>query len=203
MAGRGDIGAPPRCPYSFLFLMSMQRLVPLSLLLAVLSGCTTYVPPADKPTATLTMYMENDTPGTRMRNGSAIVYDGIECEHSTKGVFISSKTSMEDKDELPSKPIAADQEFTFAMNTSHVLWGGNSGCSMTATFTPEANQTYDARLYTRGNSTSCDLVIVDKDNHAVPLTKPRYSCVHTLNGITGNGVGWYKSIDWVIPILFR
>lgn len=151
------------------------------------------------------MYMENDTPGTRMRNGSAITYAGTECERSTAGVFISSNTSMEEKDELPSKPIVADQEFTFAMSTSHVLWGGNSGCSVTATFTPKANETYDARLYTRGNSTSCELFIVDKDNHAVPFTKPAYSCVHTLNGITHNGIGWYKPIDWgaIIPLLLK
>ncbi|HEX8613175.1 MAG TPA: hypothetical protein VF800_17945 [Telluria sp.] len=184
--------------------MSNRALVSIPLLLAMLSGCSTYVPPAGKPMATLTMYMENDTPGTRMRNGSAIVYNGAECERSASGTIISRNLSMDDKDELPSKPIAADQEFSFAMNATHVLWGGNSGCSVTATFTPKANDTYDARLYIRGNSASCELVIVDQDNHAVPFTKPAYSCVQTLDGITRNGAGWYKSIDWLIlPLLTK
>lgn len=184
--------------------MSHTRLLSAPLLLAslaLLSACSTYAPPPSKPTATLIMYMENDTPNTRMRVGKALAFEDSECTRSSTGYVISSAISMDDIDEIPRKQIAAEQEFTFAMEASHVLWGGNSGCSVTATFTPKANQTYDARLYTRGNSARCDLVIVDQDNHEVASTRPVYSCQPGYNGITRNGGGWYKAIDVIIPVI--
>jgi hypothetical protein len=171
------------------------------LLLAVLSACSTYTPPVSTPTATLVMYMENETPTPRMRIGKAFAFDDNECARSRTGNVISSAISMDDVDEIPRKQIAADKEFTFAMEASHVLWGGNSGCSVTATFTPKAGQTYDARLYTRGNSARCEMVIVDQDNREVPSTRPEYSCMSGMNGINRNGSGWYKAVDIIIPII--
>ncbi|NHZ41361.1 hypothetical protein [Massilia aquatica] len=174
--------------------MPNTRLVIAPLLLASLSACSTYVPPPSKPTATLVMYMENETPTPRMRVGMAVAYADSECGTPSTSHVINSAISMEDVDEIPRKQIAAEQEFTFAMGASHVLWGGNSGCSVTATFTPKAGQTYDARMYIRGNSQRCEMIIVDQDNHEVPSTRPAYSCMHTLNGISKNGQGWYRSI---------
>lgn len=183
--------------------MPNTRLFIAPLLVAILSACSTYVPPASKPTATLIMYMENETPTPRMRIGKAVAFDDSECGTPRTNHVISSAISMDDVDELPRKQIAAEQEFTFAMEASHVLWGGNSGCSVTATFTPKANQTYDARMYTRGNSQRCEMIIVDQDNHEVPSTRPEYSCMQGFNGINKNGKGWYQAVRVVVVPLIK
>lgn len=191
--GWHDTSAAPRIKYTVT--MQTTSIPPLLLLLASLSACASYVPPANKPTATLAFYIHNDSANTRMRNGAAYSYVDAECERTPVGNRLSSNISMEEHDEMPTKPIEANQDFTFAMATTEVLWGGNAGCSVTATFAPKANESYEARLFTRGNAASCKMVIVDKENREVPFTRPKYSCVQSLKGITANGIGWYKAID--------
>ncbi|MDQ1831180.1 hypothetical protein [Massilia scottii] len=64
---------------------------------------------------------------------------------------------------------------------------------MTATFLPEPGATYEARLYIRGNTARCEMVIVDGQNLAVPFTMPTFSCMGGLKGKTRNGMGWFGS----------
>lgn len=147
------------------------------------------------------MYVENDSSEARMRSAFAAVFANAACDPSPTGERISTNMIMDERDELPSKPITAEQEFTFSMQTIEVRPGANAGCSVTASFTPRANETYDARLYTRGNSARCEMVVVDKNNHEVALSKPYYSCVTALTGRIKNGLGWYRPISVSVTIV--
>ncbi|ATQ76147.1 hypothetical protein CR152_17620 [Massilia violaceinigra] len=163
---------------------------PLLILLAALTGCVTYAPPPDGPTASLGMYFENDTSG-HMLTGLATVFANPACDRLPSGERIGTRMGMDERDELPAQQIAAGKEFTFDLATIEVQGGANAGCSVTATFLPVPGAKYEARLYNRGNSARCEMVIVDDQNVAVPFTTPAFSCMGSVNGKTRNGVGWF------------
>lgn len=163
---------------------------PLLILLAALTGCVTYAPPPDGPTASLGMYFDTDSAG-RMRTGLANVFANPACDSMPSGGRIGTRMGMDELDELPTQKIAAGKEFTFDLATIEVQGQANAGCSVTATFLPAPGATYEARLYIRGNSARCEMVIVDDQNVAVPFTTPAFSCMGGINGKTQNGVGWF------------
>ncbi|MCE3604500.1 hypothetical protein LXA47_12890 [Massilia sp. P8910] len=165
----------------------------LPFLLASLTGCITYAPPSG-PTASLGMYFDNDSSG-HMRTGTANVFANPACASPPSGGRIGTRMGMDERDELPTQKIAAGQEFTFDLATIEVQGQANAGCSVTATFLPEPGATYEARLYIRGNTARCEMVIVDGQNLAVPFTMPDFSCTGGMEGKTRNGVGWFAYYD--------
>ncbi|MDM5181089.1 hypothetical protein PO883_28295 [Massilia sp. DJPM01] len=171
----------------------------LPVLLAALTGCVTYTPPPEGPTASLGMYFDTDSAG-RMRTGTANVFANPACDSMPSGGRIGTSMGMDELDELPAQKIAAGKEFTFDLATIEVQGQANAGCSVTATFLPEAGATYEARFFIRGNTARCEMVIVDGQNRAVPFTMPDFSCTGGMNGKNRNGVGWfaYPKIPTVI-----
>jgi hypothetical protein len=136
------------------------------------------------------MYFDTDSSG-HMRTGLANVFANPACGSMPSGGRIGTSMGMDERDELPTQTIAAGQEFTFDLATIEVQGQANAGCSVTATFVPDAGATYEARLYIRGNTARCEMVIVDGQNRAVPFTTPAFSCTGGMNGKTRNGVGWF------------
>ncbi|MDQ1831179.1 hypothetical protein [Massilia scottii] len=78
----------------------------LPVLLAALTGCVTYAPPPDGPTASLGTYFDTDSDG-HMRTGLATVFANPACDSMPSGGRIGTTMGMDDRHEFPAQKIAA------------------------------------------------------------------------------------------------
>jgi len=157
-----------------------------------LTGCaSTSEIPLPPGATSLTLHVHNDFKTTMLMRGAiATSYANEQCE---RPATLGTKLFMKDHDALPPVAIAAGKPYTFGIRTNDAgVVSRNTGCTVTATFTPVESEAYRVLLSTSDDKT-CTVVIANAKNESVPFTMPEYSCDLTPSGIVRNGTGYYKN----------
>ncbi|SHG55621.1 hypothetical protein [Massilia sp. CF038] len=168
-----------------------------------LAGCATQTPAGGEESGTtLDVFVHNDVPGAATMKISLVnaYADATTC---AKSVSIARKGFMKDQDQHSTIKIPAGKPFTASVATSWTRFGagGNDYCSVTATFTPQANTSYRALLKLNNGANSCQLQIADQNNREVPFQAPAYSCDQSM-GTAKNGAVGFRSVTPTGLIIF-
>lgn len=167
-----------------------------------LAGCATQTAPgAETSGTTLDVFVQNDVPGSATLKGSFVyAYADSNCSGP---VNLARKTFMKDEDQHKTVNIPAGKPFTASVQ---MVWtrfgaGGNDFCTVTATFTPQANSSYRALLKHSNGASTCALQIADQNDREVAFQSPVYSCDQN-NGTVRNGAASFRPVVPVgLPIL--
>lgn len=165
---------------------------------AMLAACTgplpvTYVPATAGPTVPLTIQMDNGDGTKASFFGEAYAYTDDKCSvvYPRKD-RLGVHPYMKSGEQFPVAPVPVDMPFTFSLSTWDTTGIWTWGCSVTATFTPQADRQYFARYTSQGEPGQCHIALTDQDHRPVSFIEPETSCAHTTVGLVRSGKRWVQ-----------
>src|SRR6185436_12524360 len=94
--------------------------------------------------------------------------------------------------------VVAGDPLTLAMTVSEARLGQNRQCSFTATFTPNAAQSYTVRFASTDQALACGMRIFDSAGKQVAQKEPANSCAITFAGAVKNGGAGILDWKWSV-----
>jgi hypothetical protein len=161
---------------------------------ALVACASTYKAPAGKPTAFLSFEVVSQSTRAMTRSVSALALsDELACKMSSHGLTLGGASFAGASEHWGPIDVVSGEPFAFAVAYEESRPGGHAICSVTATFVPEQDRSYVARLRTVRETESCTLSIVDRSASSAPvaMTTPLLTCAHhpVFKDRVANGMG--------------
>ncbi len=153
-----------------------------------LVGCaSTYSPPTNAPSATMTLDLRSDSKGTTMQGYGVFAYKDMNCTPSPLGALMESKQFTGAVERMGPLKVAASSPLTFAVLYGESRMAQNRQCSFTASFLPRAGESYGVQFVVEDGALACGMKIVDGAGQEVRFESPLSSCAETFAGRVKNG----------------